>query len=88
MQRAAITKLPRGILYLEGCGGILIIFALISANQTNGWLSISNPRIVAIISLMVGFLLMLPAVIMLSYRTAKVMAPQLFDKSKQKNTED
>jgi hypothetical protein len=82
MQRAIITKLPRGVLYLEGCGGILIILALLSANQTNGWLGISNTRTVAIIFLLVGFLLMLPAVIMLSYRTAKVMAPQLFDKSK------
>lgn len=86
MQRAAITKLPSGLLYLEGCGGVMIILALIIANQASGWFGIRHPQLVAIILLLMGFILMLPAVIMLSFRTVNAMAPQLFGKSTKKKS--
>jgi hypothetical protein len=69
---------------MEAIGGLLIIAALLVINQ---WLPAStsvDSKTLATGLLLFGVILMLPAAWLLMWRTAKAMAPQLFNRTDKK----
>lgn len=79
-----VARLPKPILVMEAIGGLLIIAALLVINQ---WLPVSTPvdsKTLATGLLLLGVILMLPAAWLLMWRTAKAMAPQLFNRTDKK----
>ncbi|MEG3112746.1 MULTISPECIES: DUF1418 family protein [unclassified Pantoea] len=79
-----VARLPKPILVMEAIGGLLIIAALLVINQ---WLPAStsvDSKTLATGLLLFGVILMLPAAWLLMWRTAKAMAPQLFNRTDKK----
>lgn len=73
-----LAQLPKTILMMEYAGGLLLIAALLLVNH---WLPAPrrvDAKTLATVLLFTGILLMLPAVWLMTWRTAKAMAPQLF----------
>lgn len=79
-----VARLPKPILVMEAIGGLLIIAALLVINQ---WLPAStsvDSKTLATGLLLFGVILILPAAWLLMWRTAKAMAPQLFNRTDKK----
>ncbi|WP_312119310.1 DUF1418 family protein [Pantoea vagans] len=75
----SVARLPRFIVVLEAAGGLLILGALLLINH---WLPLpdqANARTLATVLFIAGVVLMLPAAWLLMWRTAKAIAPQLFN---------
>lgn len=75
----SVARLPRVVLLLEAAGGLLILGALLLINH---WLPLPGQMdagTLATVLFMAGLLLMLPAAWLLMWRTAKAIAPQLFN---------
>ncbi|MGD9424253.1 DUF1418 family protein [Pantoea sp. NSTU24] len=75
----SLARLPRVVLLLEAAGGLLILGALLLINH---WLPLPGQRDAstpATVLFITGVLLMLPAAWLLMWRTAKAIAPQLFN---------
>jgi len=80
----SVARLPRWAVVLEAIGGLLVLGALLLINH---WLPVPghlNVKPLATGLLIAGILLMLPAAWLLMWRTAKAMAPQLFNHTDKK----
>ncbi len=79
-----LARLPKPILILEAAGGLMIIGALLLINH---WVPAPNhvdSKTLATGLLLLGVVLMLPAAWLVMWRTAKAMAPQLFNHTDKK----
>lgn len=79
-----VARLPRTVLVLEALGGLMILAALLLVNR---WLSAPGTldvRTLATGLFIAGIVLMLPAAWLLMWRTAKAIAPQLFNHTDKK----
>lgn len=75
----SVARLPRIVLLLEAAGGLFILGALLLINH---WLPLPGQmeaRTLATVLFIAGVILMLPAAWLLMWRTAKAIAPQLFN---------
>ncbi|WP_313686302.1 DUF1418 family protein [Pantoea sp.] len=74
-----LARLPKPVLLLEAVGVIAVIGALL---LINGWIdapaAISAKRLATVL-FFTGIVMMLPAAWLMMWRTAKAMAPQLFN---------
>lgn len=75
-----ITRLPRGLVIAEIIGGLLVLLALVLVNSSLPIPGNDERHILAKISLAAGILLILPAVIMIVWRTIRAMFPGLSGK--------
>lgn len=79
-----LATLPKPVLLLEVLGVLAVIGALL---LTNDWVSAPEfmaKKPLATLLFFLGIALMLPAAWMMMWRTAKAMAPQLFNQSNKK----
>ncbi|WP_292972371.1 DUF1418 family protein [Pantoea sp. UBA4549] len=74
-----LARLPKSILLLEALGTCAVAAALLLLNN---WLpapAMIGQKPLATLLFLLGIALMLPAAWLIMWRTAKVMAPHLFD---------
>lgn len=79
-----VARLPRTVLVMEALGGLMILAALLLVNR---WLPVPatlDARTLATGLFITGIVLMLPAAWLLMWRTAKAIAPQLFNHTDKK----
>ena len=79
-----LATLPKPVLILEVLGVLSVIAALLLVND---WVSAPDfmaKKSLATLLFFVGIALMLPAAWLMMWRTAKAMAPQLFNQSNKK----
>ncbi|KAA5971237.1 MULTISPECIES: DUF1418 family protein [Pantoea] len=77
----SVARLPRFVVVMEAAGGLLILGALLLINH---WLPVpglAEPKTLATLLFIAGVVLMLPAAWLLMWRTAKAIAPQLFNQT-------
>ncbi|MGC0828889.1 DUF1418 family protein [Pantoea agglomerans] len=80
----SVARLPRFVVVLEAAGGLLIVAALLLINH---WLPLpdkADVKTLATVLFIAGVVLMLPASWLLMWRTAKAIAPQLFNQTDKK----
>jgi len=75
----SVTRLPRFVVVLEAAGGLLILGALMLINQWLPLPGLADVKTLATVLFIAGVVLMLPAAWLLMWRTAKAIAPQLFN---------
>ncbi|MFG1175340.1 YbjC family protein [Erwiniaceae bacterium CAU 1747] len=75
----ALTQLPRPILILEALGGVILILALLTLHEMLPLPPPFTGKLAATIMIFAGIVLMLPAAVVMMWRTAKAMAPDLFN---------
>lgn len=71
------TRLPRRLIILEVIGIFFVLLALVLLNSGTGLRSAADKHVLAKISLFCGMIMILPAVILLIWRTLKAMFPKL-----------
>jgi hypothetical protein len=79
-----LATLPKPVLLLEVLGVLSVICALLLVND---WVSAPDfmaKKSLATLLFFTGIALMLPAAWLMMWRTAKAMAPQLFNQSNKK----
>lgn len=79
-----LARLPKPVLLLEAIGVIAVLGALA---LINGWVAAPGTvgqKTLATVLFVVGIVLMLPAAWLMMWRTAKAMAPQLFNQHDKK----
>ncbi|WP_147196545.1 YbjC family protein [Pantoea sp. CCBC3-3-1] len=74
----AFSKMPVPILVLEASGGIMLVLSYLTLHQMLPLPASFSAPLAATVMLFAGIALMLPAAIVMMWRTAKVMAPELF----------
>lgn len=81
-----VAKLPKALLVMEALGGLLIASALLVVNHRFPGLPgrLATPGLATALFI-IGILLMLPAAWLLMWRSAKALAPQLFNLSDKKD---
>lgn len=72
-----IGALPKSVLILEFFGMVILALALLSLNHTLTLPAPFNTSLVEIVMIFIGVLLMLPAAVVLMWRIAQRLAPQL-----------
>jgi len=78
MRNFTLSRMPRAVVLMEALGGIMLLLSYFVLHQMLPLpASFSGPGAVTIV-LLVGVLLMLPAAVVIMWRTAKAMAPELF----------
>lgn len=75
----AFSKLPVPILVLEGAGGIMLVLSYLTLHQMLPLPASFSGPFAATVMIFMGIALMLPAAIVMMWRTAKAMAPELFN---------
>lgn len=75
----AFTQLPRPVLILEALGGIVLLIALLTLHEILPLPSPFTGKLAATVMIFGGIVLMLPAAVVMMWRTAKAMAPDLFN---------
>lgn len=75
-------RLPRSVLLLEALGIILLILSYLTLHQMLPLPALFTGARAATIMIFAGIALMLPAAIVLMWRTAKALAPDLFNTQK------
>lgn len=75
----AFTQLPRPVLFLEALGGIVLVLALLTLHEVIPLPSPFTGKLAATVMIFAGIILMLPAAAVMMWRTAKAMAPDLFN---------
>lgn len=80
-----VAKVPKALLVMEALGGLLIASALLVVNHWFPGLPgrLATPGLATALFI-IGILLMLPAAWLLMWRSAKALAPQLFNLSDKK----
>ncbi|ARU93483.1 DUF1418 family protein [Tatumella citrea] len=71
------TRLPRRLIILEVIGIFFVLIALVLLNSGTELSSAANHHVLAKVSLFCGVILILPAVILLIWRTFRAMFPKL-----------
>lgn len=72
-----IGVLPKSVLMLEIIGMVLLSLALLSLNDYLSLPAPLNSPLACVVMIFLGVLLMLPAAVGLTWRIAKMLAPQL-----------
>lgn len=83
-----VGVLPKSVLVLEIMGMILLSLALLSLND---YLTLPEPfnRLLAsVVMIFLGVMLMLPAAVVLMWRIAQLLAPQLMSRSAREKRDD
>ncbi|WP_380181348.1 YbjC family protein [Kalamiella sp. sgz302252] len=81
MRAFTFSGMPKAVLVAEALGGIILLLSYFALHQMLPLpASFSGPA-AATILLIVGIALMLPAAAVMMWRTAKAMAPELFNVS-------
>ncbi|ROR11215.1 uncharacterized protein DUF1418 [Erwinia sp. JUb26] len=75
----AFTQLPRPVLILEALGGIVVVLALLTLHEMLPLPPPFTGKLAATVMIFVGIVLMLPAAVVMMWRTGKAMAPDLFN---------
>lgn len=75
----AFTKMPVPILVLEALGGIMLVLSYLTLHQMLPLPASFSVQFAATVMIFAGIALMLPAAIVMMWRTVKVMAPGLFN---------
>lgn len=79
-----LARLPKPVLLLEAVGVIAVIGALALINDWVAAPAAIGQKTLATVLFFVGIVLMLPAAWLMMWRTAKAMAPQLFNQHDKK----
>lgn len=82
----AFSHLPKFVLVLEALGGILLVLSYFTLHQMLPLPAPFSGPAAATVMIFAGIALMLPAAIVMMWRTAKALAPDLFDAKRDKNT--
>lgn len=75
----AFSQLPKSILLLEGLGGILLVLSYFTLHRMLPLPAPFSGPLAATVMIFVGIAMMLPAALVMMWRTAKAMAPELFN---------
>lgn len=75
----AFTQLPRAVLVLEVLGIVLLILSYLTLHEMLPLPSPLTGKLAATVMIFAGIALMLPAATVMMWRTARVMAPDLFN---------
>lgn len=75
----AFTRMPKTLLVLEGLGGILLVLSYFTLHQMLPLPAPFSGPLAATVMIFTGIALMLPAALVMMWRTAKAMAPELFN---------
>lgn len=75
----AFSQLPRAVLVLEVFGILLLILSYLTLHEMLPLPSPFTGKLAATLMIFAGIALMLPAATVMMWRTAKVMAPELFN---------
>ena len=90
----AFSQLPRPVLILEALGILLLLLSYLTLHEVLPLPPLLRGKLAATVMIFAGIALMLPAATVMMWRTAKVMAPELFntpvsrDKSKPGDSHD
>lgn len=76
-----IGVLPKSVLMLEIMGMVLLSLALLLLNDYLTLPASLNSPLVWVVMIFLGVLLMLPAAVMLMWRIAQLLAPQLLSRA-------
>lgn len=76
-----IGVLPKSVLILEIMGMVLLSLALLSLNDYLTLPAPLNSSLACVAMIFLGVLLMLPAAVVLMWRIAQLLAPQLMSRS-------
>lgn len=76
-----IGVLPKSVLILEIMGMVLLSLALLSLNDYLTLPAPLNSSLAGVVMIFLGVLLMLPAAVVLMWRIAQLLAPQLMSRS-------
>ena len=76
-----IGVLPKSVLMLEIMGMVLLSLALLSLNDYLTLPAPLNSPLAWVVMIFLGVLLMLPAAVMLMWRIAQLLAPQLLSRA-------
>ena len=76
-----IGVLPKSVLMLEIIGMVLLSLALLSLNDYLSLPAPLNSPLACVVMIFLGVLLMLPAAVGLTWRIAKMLAPQLMSQA-------
>ncbi|KAB8313167.1 DUF1418 family protein [Erwinia endophytica] len=74
----AFSKMPWPVLALEAFGGITLVLSYFVLHQMLPFTLPFSAPLTAQVMIFTGIILMLPAAIMMMWRTAKALAPNLF----------
>ncbi|WP_338562504.1 YbjC family protein [Erwinia sp. E_sp_B04_7] len=75
----AFSRIPKTLLVLEGVGGILLVLSYFTLHQMLPLPAPFTGPLAATVMIFAGIALMLPAATVMMWRTAKAMAPDLFN---------
>ncbi|MDN4626454.1 DUF1418 family protein [Erwinia sp. ACCC 02193] len=75
------SNMPKPVLIAEALGGIILLLSYLALHQVLPLPASFSGAFAATILLIVGLMMMLPAAIVMMWRTAKAMAPELFNLS-------
>ncbi|AXU95779.1 hypothetical protein CI789_11365 [Erwinia persicina] len=75
----AFSQLPRPVLVLEVLGMALLILSYLTLHEMLPLPSLFTGKLAATVMIFAGIALMLPAATVMMWRTARVMAPDLFN---------
>lgn len=78
----AFSRLPRAILILEILGILMLVLSYFTLHEMLPLPPRFTGKTVATMMIFIGIALMLPAAIIMMWRTAKVMAPELMNPSR------
>lgn len=79
-----LTALPKPVLLLEVLGVMVVTAALLLINDWINAPAFMEKKLLATLLFFLGVALMLPAAWLMMWRTAKAMAPQLFNPRQKK----
>jgi len=75
----AFSKMPGPVLALEALGGIMLVLSYFALHQMLPFTLPFSAPMTAQVMIFTGIILMLPAAITMMWRTAKALAPNLFN---------
>ena len=75
----AFSQLPRPVLILEVLGILLLVLSYLTLHEMLPLPAPLSGRLAATVTIFAGIALMLPAALVMMWRTARLMAPDLFN---------
>ncbi|HBV40670.1 MAG TPA: hypothetical protein DEF05_13555 [Erwinia sp.] len=79
MGNLTFSGMPKAVLIAEALGGIILLFSYLVLHQVLPLPASFTRPVAATILLIVGLIMMLPAATVMMWRTAKALAPELFN---------
>lgn len=83
---SAFSQMPRAVLILEVIGILLLVLSYLTLHEVLPLPSLLRGKLAATVMIFAGIALMLPAATVMMWRTAKVMAPELFNTRASRDT--